>query len=87
MAIKINFVKYENIASAIIVIGFALLVIRPTKSDTEKKINTVIDASAAPRAPEIPAKNVATINEIKDTANAGINAPRHIARLEFLIST
>jgi len=84
-AIKISFEKYENIASAIVVIGLASLVNRETSIETEKKNTTVVAAKSAPQKPG----RFLSIDEIiivnRETISEGVNAPRQRAEFEFAI--
>jgi membrane-associated protease RseP (regulator of RpoE activity) len=84
-AIKINFEKYESIASAIVVIGLASFVKRETSIETEKKITTVKVAKSAPQKPGKPLDIEATIIEIREKVIEGSKAPRHSAVFEFAI--
>ena len=66
--------------------GSALFVKRATKSETEKKITTVKDASALPKSPGVPRSTVEAIIDSKLSAIDGMSAPRHMALLDSAIS-
>ena len=75
--ISITFVKYENIARAIVAIGSKLRDSRATNRCTLKKIITVTEASSAPSNPDLPLAIVIIITKITEVINAGLIAPFH----------
>jgi formiminotetrahydrofolate cyclodeaminase len=79
-------VKYENMASAMVLIGSALLVTRDTRSETEKKITTVNEASKLPKNPEEPKSTVETRMDKALKMRDGKSAPLHIALFDSAIS-
>jgi hypothetical protein len=85
-AINKSFVKYENMASAIVLIGSALLVRRDTRSETEKKMTTVNEASKLPMNPEEPKSTVETRMDKALKMRDGNSAPFHIALFDSAIS-